>query len=142
MIDFSPEAWDRHRRGEFPEGGGAPAAYLPQGGGSWGGRTLPDTLSYSVSSASVSSLSSDRSMLCCYVVSRVKGGLGFEVMTSGSELRSHIQFIHPTKSRPVESGLKNKTKGREKCLREMRLILGHDDDNDGGQRVGGTARNS
>ena len=60
MIDFSPEAWDRHRRGEFPEGGGAPAAYLPQGGGSWGGRALPDTLSYSVSSASVSSLSSDR----------------------------------------------------------------------------------
>ena len=60
MIDFSPEAWDRHRRGEFPEGGGAPAAYLPQGGGSSGGRALPDTLSYSVSSASVSSLSSDR----------------------------------------------------------------------------------
>ena len=24
----------------------------------------------------------------------------------------------------------------------MRLILGHDDDNDGGSRVGGTARNS
>ena len=60
MIDFSPEAWDRHRRGEFPEGGGAPAAYLPQGGGSSGGRALPDTISYSVSSASVSSLSSDR----------------------------------------------------------------------------------
>ena len=72
-------------------------------------------------------------------MSRVKGGLGFEVMSSGSGLRSQI---HTTKSRPVESGLKNKTKGREKCLREMRLILGHDDDNDGGQRVGGTARNS
>ena len=92
MIDFSPEAWDRHRRGEFPEGGGAPAAYLPQGGGSQGGRALPDTLSYSVSSASVSSLSSDRGhavLLGC-----VKGGLGFEVMSSGSGLRSHIHPVN------------------------------------------------
>ena len=58
-------------------------------------------------------------------------------MSSGSALRSQI---HPTKS--VESGLKNKSKDWAKCLREMRLILRRDDDNDGGQRVGGTARNS
>ena len=47
MIDFSPEAWDRHRRGEFPEGGSAPGAGGQRGtcGGSQGGRTFPDTIS-------------------------------------------------------------------------------------------------
>ena len=44
---------------------------------------------------------------------------------------------------PIElSWTAKKAKGWAKCLRKMRLILRHDDDNDGGQRVGGTARNS